>query len=455
MTMHRWRGYDHPELHRMINEGPGPAASTPQTEYWETLLSELGEIDADLNAKLATMAATWEGAAADGAQSALNPLQQWAVDAQTGASGMRASTEYQADMIARARAEMPEPVAVTTPAPSGWAKVAAGAAALTGNLGPAAAVVSQAADHEAQEAKQDAASQKAVDTMDSYSNSSEFNRNTLGEFVPPPDVVVATPAPSGGTGTAAATFSGGGYAPSGGSGSTAPAGYTPTAPPSGGGGGYTAVPGGTPGHTPTTPPSGGVTTPTGYAPPTGTTPSGYAQAPGTPVTPGVPAPTTAPTGANRYLPGGAGPTGLPLPGGPGSPSGGGLGPRGGSGGFGAGGQGTGGLGSGGLGGAGGAGADGTRQTGQPLRPGMGAESGLGRGGVIGGAGGPGGAGVTSGAGGRGGAGMGAGGGMAGGRGANGDDDHEYELADYLVETEDVWGDERIVSSSVIGDTPEK
>nr|MDQ3576798.1 PPE domain-containing protein [Actinomycetota bacterium] len=128
MAMHRWRGYDHPTLFSMINGGPGPSASTPQTEYWDALGSELAEIDANLNSKLNTLKASWQGGAGDSAQGGLTPLRQWASDAQSGASGMRASTEYQADMIGRARSEMPEPVAVTTPKPSGWDMAVAGAA---------------------------------------------------------------------------------------------------------------------------------------------------------------------------------------------------------------------------------------------------------------------------------------------------------------------------------------
>ncbi|MGH3862018.1 MAG: PPE domain-containing protein, partial [Actinokineospora sp.] len=275
----------------MINNGPGAAASTPQTTYWEALTTELAEIDADLNRKLGELGAAWEGAAGESATAGLTPLQAWATDAQSGTNMMKSSTEYQADMISRARAEMPEPVEVTTPAPSGWAKVAAGAALLTGNAGPAASVAGQAMDHEQQEAQQDQASQKAVDTMDSYQNSSEFNRNTLGTFVPPPDVVVATPEPSGGSGSAVGNFNNNYPGNTGNGNYTAPSGYS-GAP--GTGSGY-VTPAGTGGGHYVGPPSGTPTVPSGYVPPTGTTPSGY-----------IP-PTTNPGGPpapNQYLPSG-------------------------------------------------------------------------------------------------------------------------------------------------------
>ncbi|PWW50887.1 PPE domain-containing protein [Actinokineospora spheciospongiae] len=446
MAMHRWEGYDHPTLFKMINSGPGPAASTAQTEYWSALTAELEQIDADLATKLSTMQATWEGGAADQAQTGLTPLQAWAADAQSGASLMRASTEYQADIVGRARAEMPEPVQVTTPAPSGWDKLAAGAALLTGNAGPAAGVLAQSQDHEAQEAAQDAASQKAVDTMDSYQSSTNFNTSTLGTFVPPPDVVISTPAPDGGVGHQV------GYAISqatggtgGSNGGTSAASYTPVQLTSGTPGQYLAPTGGaSPVHTPQFVPGGNPpaftpvsasTTPAGYVPPTG----GGTH---TPITPngltGVPTGGGGlPSGDATRFPGGIRP-GL-------TPTDAGL-ARGGP----VAGQAAaqeaaarrGAL-AGGLGGS--APAEG------PARGG--ANSALGRGGVAG-------AGSFSGdsllggrngtagaAGGKAGTGAGA---MGGGRGANADEEEDFEHASYLVETDDIFGDERHVAPGVLG-----
>ncbi|WP_436492783.1 PPE domain-containing protein [Actinokineospora sp. HUAS TT18] len=445
MGMHRWRGYDHPTLHDMINSGPGAAASTPQTAYWEGLQAELSEIDADLNRKLGELNTSWEGAAGESANAGLTPLQQWAADAESGASGMRASTEYQADIVSRARAEMPEPVAVTTPQPSGWQMAAAGAALLTGNPGPAAVVAGQAMDHEAQEAKQDAASQKAVDTMDSYQSSSEFNRNTLGTFVPPPDVVVSTPAPAtqpgGAIGGFTNQFSGTGHNGS----STVPSGYTP--PPSTGHNNFVAPTGnvGNVGYTPV----GTPTNPAGYVPPATTTPNGWTPPQFTPTnpTPGQPSVPVGQTGGNPPSfngnlpvnnngvngPNNANPGAKQLGTGPGGKPGGmadDLGRRGAPGG-------QGGLGQGGVGQAG------------ESRPGMGGK-GTGAGQFA-----QHGANATGGRGGgaAGKGGMGAGG--MGGRGAEGEEDEEYQLADYLVETEDVFGDDRVVAPGVIGEATQQ
>src|SRR5829696_5279234 len=101
MGNHRWRGHGHPELYT----------------------------------KLKNIGASWEGQAAESAQSGLTPLAEWASDAETGSSVMQSSTELQADYVSDARASMPEPVPVTTPAPSGWQMATAGASMLTGNPG--------------------------------------------------------------------------------------------------------------------------------------------------------------------------------------------------------------------------------------------------------------------------------------------------------------------------------
>src|SRR6266496_3110612 len=194
---HRWRGYEHPELYNMINEGPGAEASVPQTTYWSGLSKELTEVDTQLNDRLSKLGSSWQGSAAESAQSGLTPLAAWASDAETGSSVMKASTEDQGQFVSDARSNMPPPVKVTTPAPSGWDYAAAAGAALLGNSGPALDVANQANDNEAQEAAKDAAEQKAVATMQTYESSSTWNRSTLGTFVAPPDVVVSTPAPQG------------------------------------------------------------------------------------------------------------------------------------------------------------------------------------------------------------------------------------------------------------------
>jgi hypothetical protein len=451
---YRWRGFEHPELYDMINSGPGSAASEPQTAYWTSLTDELSRVDEALNTKLTNLGASWEGQAAESAQSGLTPLAAWAGDAETGSTVMRISSENQAGYISDARNKMPEPVSVTTPAPSAWDKVAAGAAVLTGNPGPAIQVASQAADHEAQEATQSEAQQRAVETMQTYESSSTWNRDTLGTFVAPPDVVVSTPPPQGGTtGHVQPTNSHVTTVGHGSTQTTTTHGYTVPTGGGSGGGSLTPTGGGT--HVPAGQlPTGGQVS----APPAITTPSGVLP-PGTPLggPPGQPGPginqpfnpnnpgwsnnTLLPTfnnGGNPNLPNGG--NRGPLTGGPNGPGNAGDIAR----------KGVplrGGLpGSGGLGGAGAIEPDGSRAASQLGRGGMAGVPG--ENGVV--RSGPGAAGAAGGRGGSSGA-MG-----GGGRRAEGEDDDEHFAPDYLLETDDVFGDERRVAPTVIGEsTPQQ
>ncbi|GGP80890.1 PPE domain-containing protein [Saccharothrix coeruleofusca] len=457
MGDHRWRGYAHPELYKMINSGPGVAASRPVEDKWKALSEALGEIDTSIHEGLEKIGANWQGSTADTTQAALSPLAQWASDAQQGSDTMKASAQLQAEYIADARKEMPEPVPVTTEAPSTGEKVLG---ALTGPFGMMH-VIQQQKDHEAQEAAQDNAEQKAIAVMNTYQSNSEWNSNTLGQFVPPPQVVIDTPAP-GGPGSFNDTSAG--YtskptwtAPSDSSGTTSTSWATPTptgpavnpsgyTPPPGGGGGTTTptwaqptpappvnqpvLPNPQPG--PVKPPMNPPVFPPSWAPP----PNGGAKPPATGPRPGLPPNTRVPGGPGGPRPGVPGGPGMGRPGMPGMP--------------------------GVPGGPGGPG--GMNRPGMPAMPGMpggvpGAPGGPGvpgmpgRGGSTGvgafgpgapGVGGPGGA-----AGGRGGAGM--AGGAAPGAHGNGEEDLEHKAADYLVETEDVFGDDRLVAPPVIGE----
>lgn len=436
----RWRGHPHSDLYNMIHAGPGAGASDQQTQYWGQLTDELTQVDTDLNKALGELKASWEGSASQSANEGMSPLQQWAGDARMGSSVMRISTEDQAEYVSTARAEMPKPVQVTTPEPAAWQVAGATAAGLLGNPGPAAAVAVQAVDHEMQEAAQSTAAQKAVDTMNTYESSSTWNRNTLGTFVKPPDVVVSTPMPAGyGVvgGVVVGSLAGGSYSSdrrniqtsrSGTSGGAGNGTSSPPLPHSANNTGNTGnTGGGNGGHlTPAPLPHGNNTTtdPSNWVPP--------APAPPPPTLPPNPVPSPNPPGLN---PVGLG--GLPVSttGGqqPGNPGGGKLGGPSGSSGL------RGGV-PNGLGG--GFGADGSHS-----QPGRGAVVGMGA---------PGGEGVLgrgTGAGAAGGARGGAMGGAPMGAGAQRDDDDEHFTPDYLLETADVFGDERLVSPAVIGENP--
>lgn len=257
-------------------------------------------------------------------------------------------------------------------------------------------------DRERAEVAADAAHHEAARRMEGYDNAS-YDTIQTQYFSPPPTVVLEVPPPAAGSGQQAggptsgpgAQGGTGGYSPPGGPATPAPqwqlTGTQPTATAPAGGGASPPGPGGAP--------------PVGGSNPGGPAPSG--------------------------LPGAPPVTGLPVPGtfGPGPFGSGSAGSN----------QGAHGRSSGGTGhGFGGSGAGGA----QPNRV-------MGPGGVMTGPevesrpapGRPGVAGVA-----------GTGFGPMAGR-ASGDEDTEHRRPDYLVETEDVWGDGTRVAPAVIGDRP--
>ncbi|GAA2664684.1 MULTISPECIES: PPE domain-containing protein [Actinosynnema] len=174
---HRWSGYSHEELYKKINSGPGPRASFTSLERWEGIAGALVEINAQLQEGVARSGAQWQGLAADQARAGINPLAEWADHARTGAVIMRASNQMQADYIAKARADMPEPVKVTAEDPG---TILSGLAHLVGVQ----------TDFEVQERAQNIAEQRARDVMTTYASSTTANTATLGQFSQPPQVAI-------------------------------------------------------------------------------------------------------------------------------------------------------------------------------------------------------------------------------------------------------------------------
>jgi PPE family len=174
---HRWNGYSHEELYRQINSGPGPKASHASMERWQGVSAALMEINSELHAGVLKSGAVWQGKAADTARAGLNPLAQWADDARTGADVMRLSAEMQADFISKARSDMPAPVAVTAEDPG---KLLSALTHLVGGQ----------TDYEQQEKAHSAAEQRAREVMATYASSTTTNTSTLGQFHQPPQLVI-------------------------------------------------------------------------------------------------------------------------------------------------------------------------------------------------------------------------------------------------------------------------
>ncbi|MGI5504667.1 PPE domain-containing protein [Lentzea sp. CA-135723] len=178
MVDHRWQGYSHKELYERIHSGPGASASFASMQRWEGVSAALTEINDDLHKGITLSGAKWQGKAAEIAQSGLNPVAAWADSARSGADVMRVSAELQAGYVAKARADMPKPVAVTAEQPGA---LVTGITHLFGGQ----------TDHEKQEAAQDAAERRAREVMSTYASSTTANTSTLGQFSQPPQLQIS------------------------------------------------------------------------------------------------------------------------------------------------------------------------------------------------------------------------------------------------------------------------
>ena len=169
----RWQGYSHQQLYDMIHSGPGSGAAGAVADTWSGMSGALQDIQQDINKGVTTSGATWVGAAADSARGALGPLGEWAQQAATAADVMRVSVELQGDLLGKARADMPVPVAVP-------------------QQSQISQLVTSQVDFEVAEMASEVATQQAFQVMAQYEAGTTDNMSSLGDFSSPPQLVVDT-----------------------------------------------------------------------------------------------------------------------------------------------------------------------------------------------------------------------------------------------------------------------
>jgi PPE family protein len=170
----RWQGYSHQQLYDMLHSGPGPAAAGVAADRWSSMAGALSDIQQDISSGVAASGAAWVGTAADSAHGALNPLGQWAEQASSAADVMRISAELQGDLLSKARADMPAPVAIPQ------------------QTGQISQLVTAQVDYEMAEATSQIAAQQAFQVMAQYEAGTTDNTDTLGDFGEPPTLHVDT-----------------------------------------------------------------------------------------------------------------------------------------------------------------------------------------------------------------------------------------------------------------------
>ncbi|TDV41507.1 PPE domain-containing protein [Actinophytocola oryzae] len=175
----RWRGYSHKDLYAMLHDGPGAAASAEPSRRWAEVSATLTEIGQDLQKALDLTGGGWTGPAAGAAYDRLSTTVTWASATGTSAGAMRVSVEEQANHIAQARAEMPQPedVPATQPDPT---------------VAPAVQVLQAQTDAEAAEAAASSAEERAVEVMTAYETNTNATTGALATFDRPPSLLPNT-----------------------------------------------------------------------------------------------------------------------------------------------------------------------------------------------------------------------------------------------------------------------
>lgn len=168
----RWRGYKHEDLYRMLHDGPGPTASAEPARRWGEISATLTEIGQDLQKALDLTGAGWSGRAAGAAYDRLATTVTWANASGTHAGAMRTSVEDQADHIAKARADMPQPEGVPAAAPDP-------------TVAPAVQVIQAQTDAEPAEAAASSAEERAVEVMTAYETNTNATTGALPTFDAP------------------------------------------------------------------------------------------------------------------------------------------------------------------------------------------------------------------------------------------------------------------------------
>lgn len=257
-----WSAMSTTELYNGVYQNADPRQAYDRADDWEKLGSAMDEHTDTLATALNTHTKGWTGGAADSARRAMWELVNWGRQASLTSTAMAKPMRKQGDILATARASMPEPVEADPDQ----------MAAQAFNSGGMAGMVQGLTDAQPVMAKSQEAHQRAVDAMNTMEQSSHEVDSSVPQFIPPKPVAQGGPAattpsvaptaqstprtqaqqlhlahaPAAGGGGAAPPQVGGGSGGSGGSGGTGNGGYVQ--PPAASGAGWGGSGGGTPGQ---------------------------------------------------------------------------------------------------------------------------------------------------------------------------------------------------------------
>ncbi|MEV6871921.1 PPE domain-containing protein [Amycolatopsis sp. NPDC051128] len=151
----RYESYSHEAMAAEVERDNDPVVAGEAGARWDGLAKRLHESTADLAALIASSGENWRGQAGDAARAALGRAAQWLSHSAAVSASVGRAVGAQAETAARARADMPPPVAYD---PAAMIRDAAGA----GNVFVLAGLADEMA---ARRAEAEAARQKAIDVL--------------------------------------------------------------------------------------------------------------------------------------------------------------------------------------------------------------------------------------------------------------------------------------------------
>jgi len=151
----RYEALGHPELAAQAIDGNDPAAAGESGARWDGLARRMRDSIGELASLAAGSEETWQGAAGDAMRSVLVEAADWLSETSRVSALVAAAVQGQAEVAARARADMPPPVDFD---PAAMIRTAAASGSVLALAGLSAAM-------DARRTEADAARQKAIDVL--------------------------------------------------------------------------------------------------------------------------------------------------------------------------------------------------------------------------------------------------------------------------------------------------
>ncbi|WHT18333.1 hypothetical protein N8J89_35345 [Crossiella sp. CA-258035] len=182
--MTNWDAYSHEQIHKMINEGRGHYALSSRDLLWEKQAERLGRIGENVKKAFEGATGVMQGKSFDQMQERVSPAHQWATEASSMADLMRTTSSTSTNTFVDTQKKI-EPAKQVTSSDN---FISRGWASLTGGM----------TDKQQEQQDKDNAERKARETMRGYETTVLSSTSNLPTFVAPDPIDVGVGASGGG-----------------------------------------------------------------------------------------------------------------------------------------------------------------------------------------------------------------------------------------------------------------